>query len=106
MKSLFLKFEGRTVVINEEELKDLLILNQENLGGFIFTSNSKICSSHSIFEDHQTVNLHCALIGGKGGFGAKLKTEGGKKVRPNENMFSRDLQGRPIAYSNISKEYE
>ena len=46
------------------------------------------------------------LAGGKGGFGAKLKTEGGKKVRPNENMFSRDLQGQPVAYSTINREYE
>ncbi len=45
------------------------------------------------------------LPGGKGGFGAKLKTEGGKKVRPNDNMFSRDLQGQPIVYATISREY-
>jgi hypothetical protein len=49
--------------------------------------------------------VYCLLPGGKGGFGAKLKTEGGKKVRPNENMFSKDIQGRPIAYTTTSKEY-
>ncbi len=38
------------------------------------------------------------LKGGKGGYGAKLKTEGGKKVRPNDNMFSRDMQGRKISH--------
>ena len=45
------------------------------------------------------------MKGGKGGFGAKLKTEGGKKVKPNENMFSRDIQGRPLAYATVEKDY-
>lgn len=45
------------------------------------------------------------LKGGKGGFGAKLKTEGGKKVRPNDNMFSRDISGRRISYAMAEKEY-
>ena len=38
--------------------------------------------------------------GGKGGFGMNLKTEKGKQVRPNDNMFSRDQNGRPIIYAN------
>ena len=27
-------------------------------------------------------------------------------MRPNENMFSRDLQGQPVAYATINREYE
>ncbi len=43
------------------------------------------------------------LKGGKGGYGAKLKTEGGKKVRPNDNMFSRDTHGQKLVYSTQEK---
>lgn len=56
-----------------------------------------------VFNNNQTIYAHIPLLGGKGGFGAKLKTEGGKKVRPNDNMYSRDLQGRPVAYANMTK---
>jgi len=46
------------------------------------------------------------LLGGKGGYGAKLKTEGGKKVRPNDNMFSRDTQGQRLVHSTMEKEFK
>ena len=69
----------------------------------IITTGGKICTSRTLFSNNQTVFAHIKLRGGKGGFGAKLKTEGGKKVRPNENMFSRDLQGQPIAYATINR---
>lgn len=46
------------------------------------------------------------LVGGKGGFGAKLKTEGGKKIRPNDNMFSRDVHGQRLVYSTMEKDYK
>ena len=46
------------------------------------------------------------LKGGKGGYGAKLKTEGGKKVRPNDNMFSRDIHGQKVVYATMEKEYK
>ena len=46
------------------------------------------------------------LPGGKGGYGAKLKTEGGKKVRPNDNMFSRDMSGLRIVNATIQRDYK
>jgi hypothetical protein len=46
-----------------------------------------------------TITALVPLKGGKGGYGAKLKTEGGKKVRPNDNMFSRDTHGQKLVYS-------
>lgn len=46
------------------------------------------------------------LKGGKGGYGAKLKTEGGKKVRPNDNMFSRDTHGQKLVYATQEKQYK
>ena len=42
-------------------------------------------------------------MGGKGGYGAKLKTEGGKKVRPNDNMFSRDMSGQRVVYTTMER---
>jgi hypothetical protein len=45
------------------------------------------------------------LLGGKGGYGAKLKTEGGKKVRPNDNMFSRDMSGQRLVHATMEREY-
>jgi hypothetical protein len=66
-------------------------------------SEGKVCYSGCQFSNNQTVAAQSKLYGGKGGFGAKLKTEGGKKVRPNENMFSRDLQGQPVAYATVTK---
>ena len=35
-----------------------------------------------------------------------MKTEGGKKVRPNDNMFSRDTQGQRIVYATMEKEFK
>jgi hypothetical protein len=80
-----------------------LKLNEQEDQLFVFQSGGKICSSRCRFSSLQMVDIVGRLLGGKGGFGAKLKTEGGKKVRPNENMFSKDIQGRPIAYSTASK---
>jgi len=45
------------------------------------------------------------LVGGKGGYGAKLKTEGGKKVRPNDNMFSRDINGQKIIHATQRRQF-
>jgi hypothetical protein len=53
----------------------------------------------------ETLTIHLSLKGGKGGFGAKLKNEGSKKVRPNNNIHSRDLSGRRINNVNMEKEY-
>ena len=47
-----------------------------------------------------------SLMGGKGGYGAKLKTEGGKKVRPNDNMFSRDMSGQRIVNATMERDYK
>lgn len=44
-------------------------------------------------------------MGGKGGFGAKLKNEGSKKVRSNNTNHSRDLTGRRIKNVNMEKDY-
>lgn len=52
-----------------------------------------------------TIQAIVPLKGGKGGYGAKLKTEGGKKVRPNDNMFSRDINGQRVVYVTQEKEY-
>lgn len=68
-------------------------------------TGGKVCNSGTVLYNNQTILMLPKLPGGKGGFGAKLKTEGGKKVRPNDNMFSRDLQGQPIVYATISREY-
>lgn len=40
----------------------------------MFLSNGKVCDSKTTFEDYQIVYAHPKLLGGKGGFGAKLKT--------------------------------
>lgn len=40
----------------------------------MFISNGKLCDSLTNFEDHQIVYAYAKLLGGKGGFGAKLKT--------------------------------
>jgi hypothetical protein len=53
-----------------------------------------------------TIRAVVPLLGGKGGYGAKLKTEGGKKVRPNDNMFSRDTQGQRTVYATMEKEFK
>ena len=68
-----------------------------------FVCEGKVITQLDDIAQFSTVQAFLPLRGGKGGFGAKLKTEGGKKVRPNDNMFSRDIQGRPIAYSNIER---
>lgn len=54
---------------------------------------------------NSTLTVHLSLKGGKGGFGAKLKNEGSKKVRSNNNIHSRDLSGRRIRNVNLEKEY-
>lgn len=46
-----------------------------------------------------------SMKGGKGGFGAKLKNEGSKKVRSNNTNHSRDLSGRRILNINMQKDY-
>lgn len=48
-----------------------------------------------------TIQLHMTLVGGKGGFGAKLKNEGSKKVRSGDTNHSRDLTGRRIKNVNM-----
>lgn len=101
--NIFLSFEGQTRIVSENELRYLLEDHDISEQRVIFTSNGKICLKNSTFAHEQSVYAHLPLLGGKGGFGAKLKTEGGKKVRPNDNMYSRDLQGRPVAYATMTK---
>lgn len=43
-------------------------------------------------------------MGGKGGFGAKMKNEGSKKNKGNNTKFSRDLSGRKLDYAVIKKD--
>lgn len=43
-------------------------------------------------------------MGGKGGFGAKMKNEGSKKNRGNNTKFSRDLTGKRLDYANVRKD--
>jgi hypothetical protein len=49
--------------------------------------------------------LRLGLVGGKGGFGAKMKNEGSKKNKGNNTKFSRDLSGKRLDYANIRKDY-
>lgn len=79
---LFLSFQGSTVSVTETEIYSLLETLSESQK-FWLASNGRVCSNISKFENDQIINVICKLLGGKGGFGAKLKTEGGKKVRPN-----------------------
>lgn len=46
-------------------------------------TEGKVCLATTPLRENQIVYVFGKLRGGKGGFGAKLKTEGGKKVRPN-----------------------
>ena len=100
---VLVKFEGRSQLVNKEEV----LQHVANLGlpaeSVYLTNQGKIVRSFENLEDFSEIQVFLSLRGGKGGFGAKLKTEGGKKVRPNDNMYSRDIQGRPIAYATVEK---
>lgn len=72
----------------------------------MFSVDGKVIDSFENVGPSSTIRASVRLLGGKGGYGAKLKTEGGKKVRPNDNMFSRDTQGQRMVYSTMEKEYK
>lgn len=101
LSMLFVRFSGDTLTYALDDakscLRDFLNANSQ----FYLSCSGKAINSTENLEPFSTISIFPKLKGGKGGFGAKLKTEGGKKVKPNENMFSRDTQGRPIAYSTM-----
>ena len=72
---------------------------------FTFYSNGKIITNFDSLSEGSTITALVRLMGGKGGYGAKLKTEGGKKVKPNDNMFSRNHNGERIVYATMEKDY-
>lgn len=103
---MFITITGKTyflphLISLEEEIRNLLMKLQLPLEIFTFHANGKVLSSFEELLPNTFVKAHIPLVGGKGGYGAKLKTEGGKKVRPNDNMFSRDMSGQRVVYSTM-----
>ena len=103
--------EGKTFSLSpEESIEKGMIDVFDNLGLspelFLFRVNGKIITSFEEIDTKACIRASMSLLGGKGGYGAKLKTEGGKKVRPNDNMFSRDMSGQRIVNATMEREYK
>ena len=103
--------EGKTFSLSPEKSVEKGMLDVfDNLGLspelFSFRVNGKIITSFDEIDTQTCVRASMSLFGGKGGYGAKLKTEGGKKVRPNDNMFSRDMSGQRIVNATMEREYK
>ena len=58
--------------------------------------NGKILTGNGNVEDGGTVWLVPRVLGGKGGFGSKLKSQGRKKIQVS-NSSCRDLQGNRLS---------
>ena len=105
----FLVIEGRTYCLDFHTSIDS-IFEQKGLpiDLYSFTLNGRPFSPSQVPDLPESSILRATLTlpGGKGGYGAKLKTEGGKKVRPNDNMFSRDMSGQRIVNTTIEREYK
>lgn len=81
--NIFLQCQGKTSVVNADELHYLLRCNEDDQSDMLFMTGGRLCDFSTVLYNNQTILMLPKLPGGKGGFGAKLKTEGGKKVRPN-----------------------
>jgi hypothetical protein len=115
MKNVFIKCLGETLILNTENEKidreiilDFLhdnIMSTEDYS-FNFTINGKNLSNQSIILQEITfINANIGLLGGKGGFGKNLKSNGNKLSRKkNSNVNAcRDLSGRRIRHVNNDK---
>jgi hypothetical protein len=80
----------------EKALEILSCYNIQNL----YISNEKAVRDHLLSSSLFPVflNFSCRLVGGKGGFGSQLKTQGAKmdKVKITNFQSCRDLQGRRL----------
>jgi hypothetical protein len=107
---MLLNLQGKSYALSnesplEDEIRDLFLRLSIPIDCFLFQVNGKNLTSFDELTSSSIIRAHIPLLGGKGGFGAKLKTEGGKKVRPNDNMFSRDMSGQRVVYSTMEREY-
>jgi hypothetical protein len=100
----FLVVEGITHCLDSQASIDCIFEQKGlpiNLFSFTLDGRPFDASQLSDLPEPSIIRASLALLGGKGGYGAKLKTEGGKKVRPNDNMFSRDMSGQRIVNVTI-----
>ena len=111
LSNVFVKTFSRTYCLSEVSSVEEVKLRIEQLEGIaselqsVYHNARRLEGALKGVGTGSTLTVHLALKGGKGGFGAKLKNEGSKKVRSNNNIHSRDLSGRRIKNVNLEKEY-
>ena len=111
LSNVFVKTHNRTYCLNDVSSANEVKLRIEQLEGVasdlqsLYHNTRRLEGPLNSVRSGSTLTVHLALKGGKGGFGAKLKNEGSKKVKTNNNIHSRDLSGRRIKNVNMEKEY-
>jgi hypothetical protein len=105
---MLLNLSGKSFCLSQQDpilqqISSILSEYHTTIDNFSFFSNGKLLESFENLSASATISAIVPLKGGKGGYGAKLKTEGGKKVRPNDNMFSRDANGQRIVHAAQEK---
>lgn len=76
---MFITITGKTYCLPhsttvEDEVKKLLYTLSLPLGIFTFQAHGKVLTSFEGLPSHTCIKAHIPLVGGKGGYGAKLKT--------------------------------
>lgn len=102
---VFIYFSGGCYEVAYDNFENFFQQRNLNIQQLTLYHQTKKVTTAKQLKRDSNLSVLLPLRGGKGGYGAKLKTEGGKKVRPNDNMFSRDTQGRKIAYSTLQRQY-